>query len=91
MKNLEKILKALANRRRLAILAYLKKEKEARVTEIAAMIKLSFKATSRHLNLLAGADILEKDQRGLEVYYCIAKKLPPPVKSILAYIPNSYE
>lgn len=91
MRNLEKLFKALANRRRLAILAYLKKEKEARVTEIAAAIKLSFKATSRHLNQLAGVEILEKEQRGLEVFYFLSKNMPPPSKSVIPYIPNSHE
>jgi len=73
------------------ILAYLKKEKEVRVTDIAEAIELSFKATSRHLNLLAGVDILEREQRSLEVFYRIAKDLPPPAKSMIPYIPNSRE
>ncbi len=91
MKNYERLLKALANRRRLAILRHLKKEKEARVTDIAAMINLSFKATSRHLQQLATADILEREQRSVDVFYRIGKNLSPPVKAVLAYIPNSSE
>ena len=63
MRELERILKALANRRRLAILKYLKKTHEATVGEIAGEIKLSFKSTSKHLCVLAGADIIERDQR----------------------------
>lgn len=69
---LEKILKALANRRRLAILAYLKRKGEAPVGEIAGEIRLSFKATSKHLRILATLDIIERDQHGLEVYYRIS-------------------
>lgn len=91
MKDYERMLKALANRRRLAILRYLRKQKEARVGEIAGAIKLSFKATSRHLQQLAAADILERDQRGLEMWYRIDKNLASPAKSILNYIPNSHE
>jgi len=91
MKNYERVLKALANRRRLAILRYVQKEKEARVGEIARVIGLSFKATSRHLQQLAAVDILEKEQRSIEVFYRIGKNLTPPVKSVLAYIPNSHE
>lgn len=49
MKEYERILKALANRRRLAILRHIRREKEARVGDIASAIRLSFKATSRHL------------------------------------------
>lgn len=91
MKDYERMLKALANRRRLAILRYIRREKEARVGAIAASIKLSFKATSRHLQQLSAADIVARDQRGLEMWYRIGKNLPPPVKAILHYIPNSHE
>lgn len=72
MDKLEKILKALANRRRLAILRYLKDGRQASVGDISAKIDLSFKATSKHLNILFGADILERDQKGLQMYYKIA-------------------
>ena len=91
MKDYEQMLKALANRRRLTILRYLRREREARVGAIAAAIKLSFKATSRHLQQLSAADIVERDQRGLEMWYRIGKNLSPPVKTILDYIPNSPE
>ena len=91
MKNYERTLKALANRRRLAILRYLGREKEARVGAIAAAIKLSFKATSRHLQQLSAADIVERDQRGLDVWYRVGKKLSAPVKTVVAHIPNSPE
>ncbi len=74
MKNLERLLKALANKRRLEILRALKKERdgELSVGEIAERIGLSFKATSRHLSILTSADILEKEQRSLQVFYRIA-------------------
>jgi len=74
MKNLERLLKALANKRRLEILRTLKKERdgELSVGEIAESIRLSFKATSRHLSILIGADILKKEQRGLQVFYKLA-------------------
>lgn len=68
-KELERFLKALANKRRLAIINFLKKAKEANVGEIAGQIHLSFKSTSRHLAVLAGVDILEKEQRSSEVFY----------------------
>ncbi len=74
MKNLERTLKALANKRRLEILKALKKAPgdELSVGESAEKINLSFKATSRHLKLLTDADILEKEQRGLQVFYRLA-------------------
>jgi len=78
-KDLERPLKALANRRRLAILRYLKKNKEASVGEIAGAIRLSFKSTSRHLAILAGSDILDREQRNLQIFYFIS-----PVQSLAA-------
>ena len=86
MKELERSLKALANRRRLAILKHLKKNKEASVGEIAAEIRLSFKSTSRHLAVLASADIVEKDQRSLQVFYRLASDVPASVRSILTIL-----
>lgn len=68
---LEKIFKALANRRRLAIIAYLEKISEANVGHIAWEIKLSVRATSRHLVILERAGLLQKQQRGKEVFYKI--------------------
>ena len=85
-RHLEKVLKALANKRRLFILAFLKKEKEATVSLISREIKLSFKSTSRHLSILLSAEIVEKEQRSLEAYYSIATNLPVPeiIKIILS-------
>lgn len=83
MKEYERILKALANRRRLAIVAFLKKKHEATVGEIAEHITLSFTSTSKHLNILARADILDKRQQGLEVYYFLGQKIPTVTQSII--------
>jgi DNA-binding transcriptional ArsR family regulator len=69
MKSLEKQYKALANRRRLAILKYLKNHSKATVGEIAAEIKLKLKATSKHLRVLAAADFIDREQQSLHVYY----------------------
>ncbi|MBI5732143.1 MAG: helix-turn-helix transcriptional regulator [Candidatus Magasanikbacteria bacterium] len=84
MREIEKILRALANRRRLTILKYLKINKEASVGEIAEAIRLSFKATSRHLSILSGADLLEKDQRSLQMFYSIASNQKPFVRQIIS-------
>ncbi len=81
LKALERVLKALANKRRLAMLRFLKKTGEANVTEIAEEIKLSVKSTSRHLSVLFSADVVERDQRSLEVYYRCA----PPVLSVIKH------
>lgn len=82
-KEIERSLKALANRRRLSIVRYVKKENKSNVSNIASEIKLSFAATSRHLNLLAAADILDREQRGLEMLYSISLDLPEPARRII--------
>ncbi|MEK7562490.1 MAG: metalloregulator ArsR/SmtB family transcription factor [Patescibacteria group bacterium] len=82
IKSLEKILKILANRRRLAIICYLKKKPEAKVGDIADAIDLSFTSTSKHLIQLFNADILDRNQKNLEMWY----KLSPKQNNIVSYI-----
>ena len=84
MKEYERVLKALANRRRLAIVASLKKKPEATVGDIAEVIKLSLTSTSKHLNMLARTDILDKRQQGLEVYYFLGQNIPPFAQSFIS-------
>ena len=72
-KEMERILKALANRRRLAIIKYLKVNSKASVTDLAEAISLSFRSTSKHLGILGVADILEKEQRSRIMFYELAK------------------
>lgn len=86
MRKLEKNLKALANRRRLAILKYLKENKEAPVAEIASEINLSFKATSRHLGVLSAIDIVEREQRSSQMFYRLSTNREPPVKYIISIL-----
>lgn len=83
---MERILKALANQRRLAILKYLKKNKEAPVAEIAEEINLSFKATSKHLGVLSAADIVEKEQRSLQVFYRLSNNQELSAKYIISLL-----
>lgn len=84
MKELEKQMKALANKRRLAILKYLKNTHEAAVGDIAGEIRLSFKATSKHLGVLYAAGIVEKDQRNVMMFYSLMRALHPATKHVLA-------
>lgn len=86
MRKLEKILKALANRRRLAVLKFLKENKEAPVGEIAHKIDLSFKATSKHLSILLALDIVEKEQRSLQMFYKLSGGQEPAVKYIISLL-----
>ncbi len=86
MKELEKTLKALANKRRLAILHHLKKNKEATVTEFAEAINLSFRSTSRHLSILFSAGVLEKRQQSTEVYYFLAGRKHQTTEHVLSLL-----
>lgn len=86
MKEIEKQMKALANARRLSILKYLKKTREATMGDIADEIKLSFKATSKHLGILYAAGILEKDQRSLTINYRLAKAPHVAARQILSIL-----
>ena len=85
-KELEKNLKALANKRRILILKFIKKSGRASVGEIAEAIKLSFKATSKHLMILANADILEKEQISLTMLYFIPKTPNPLISKLLSVL-----
>ncbi|MDO8618033.1 MAG: metalloregulator ArsR/SmtB family transcription factor [Candidatus Uhrbacteria bacterium] len=82
----EKVLKAFANRRRLAILKLLKMEKELVVDTIAKKIHLSFKSTSHHLRLLTALDILDRDQRSINVFYRLSKEMPLLARHILNHL-----
>ena len=64
---LEKVLKSIANRRRIKILKILKR-RPLSVGEIAKEIKLSFKSTSRHLSILHSSGLIEKEQSALLVF-----------------------
>lgn len=81
---MEKILKALANRRRLKILQLLKERKKVSVTEIAGHIKLSFKSTSRHLAVLRNVDLVESEQVNLSVLYSLAPSASKIVEQVLS-------
>lgn len=86
MKELERQYKALANGKRLAIVKYLTKSHQASVGDIAREIKLSLKATSKHLGILFGVDALEKTKQSLTVLYRIAEKPKPILKQLLNLI-----
>ena len=82
-KMLERDFKALANRRRLAILRLLKREMRVAVGEIAGEIKLSFKATSKHLNILYVAGLVDKEQQSLNVQYFLKDDLREPLLTVI--------
>jgi DNA-binding transcriptional ArsR family regulator len=82
-KGMEKVLKAFANRRRLAILKFIKRNRRATVGSIAKDINLSFKSTSKHLAVLLAAGIVERDQVSLQMWYYLADLQEPAAKQII--------
>lgn len=85
-KDTERLFKAVANKRRIAILSFLKKRKDARVGAIADAIKLSLKSTSKHLGILLAAGYVDRDQKSLEMHYRIADELSGTAKVIVAIL-----
>lgn len=85
-KDLERLFKAVANRRRIAILSLLKKRKSVKVGVVADEIRLSFNATSKHIGVLYGAGFVDREQHSLEMHYRIADDLSAPAKAILALL-----
>jgi DNA-binding transcriptional ArsR family regulator len=81
-KELEKVLKALANRRRMAIVRLLKEKPEITVKDIASSIKLSIKATSKYLGILYASNIVDREQRSLLVFYRLSSNMKPETKKI---------
>lgn len=82
----EPVLKALANSRRLAIVAFLKKKKRATVGEIAKHIKLSFRSTSKHLSILQSVEAVSVSQMGLYRHYALNPEAGRFTKSLIALL-----
>ena len=83
---LEKQLKALANARRLRILAFLKKEKGATVSTLARELRVTPFAVSQHLRILRSVDVVKYVRRGKYVFYRISIPQKQPTKNVLALL-----
>lgn len=89
MKNrgdLEKLLRALGNKNRLAILGHLKKNKGATVTDIASALSMKVSGVSQHLRILTESDIIESKKRGTYVSYRLSLKQSEPTKKVLVLL-----
>lgn len=71
IKNIEKIIKALADKNRLRMVYLLNEKQDLCVCEITDIIGLSQPTISSHLRLLENADLIESDKDGLWVNYNI--------------------
>ena len=85
-REVEKQLKALANKRRLAIIKFLAAKERASVGSIAEEIKLSFKSTSNHLLILSSSDVLEREQTSTTVLYRLARPASSLIKTVLSIL-----
>ncbi len=83
MKQLEQALKALGSKRRLEIMNFLKSAKEAPVWLVSEKIDLSYRTTSKHLQILEKAGILKREQRRVEAFYKIVKNKSLVVSAVL--------
>ncbi len=91
MRKLERVLKGLANRRRLAIVKLLMGERDLAVGDIAAAIRLSEKSTSKHLRILTHVGALEHDQKSRYMFYRIANGPDSTLAKLFAIIAHSRE
>ena len=77
LKNIEKIIKALADKNRLRIVYLLNEKQDLCVCEITDIIGLSQPTISSHLRLLENAGLVESDKDGLWVNYNINSRAGP--------------
>jgi len=80
---LERQMKAIASRRRIQILSFLKKKHSATAGEIARALNISRQALSRHLSILKSADIVDYRKRGLFVSYRLQLSQSKEVQAVM--------
>ena len=80
-----KVLKALANNRRVAIVEELRKG-SLDVSDLSWKIGLSYKSMSKHLQKLTEAGIIKRDPQGKNVYHLIDKRAEKLFRQIENYL-----
>ena len=83
---LEKHLKALANKRRIRMLVFLMKKGEVKIDRIAQALKLPYKTVFRNLSILRNAGFVESRILRAEVYFKITKDPNKPARHLLSLI-----
>ncbi len=81
-RNLERIVKGVANHRRIQILDLMKTKPELSVLEISEVLKINFKTASEHIRRLAIAGLVMKRNAGNSVRH----KLSERGKTILKFL-----
>ena len=85
MKQLNKVLKVLADRNRLRILKLLEKRKFC-VCELAAILGITQPSTSRHLKKLKSAGLISDEQQGFWTNYFINRSCPGYGKPLIKHV-----
>mgnify|MGYP000328605821 CR=1 FL=1 len=91
MKKLAKIFKALGNEKRLKILALLTKQGGTTVGEVSKEIGATFKATSQHLKILDGADLVRKEKKKNNIFYSLARFPQESLRRKIAELIESFK
>lgn len=86
LKCLNRELKSVADINRLGILKFLKKRKKASVGQVADSLKISFKATSKHLLFLVDQGIVKNEKDGPFVIYRLSENQSTLIRSVLDLI-----
>lgn len=86
MQHLEKLLKALANEKRLKILELLKGRRVLNVGEIAKMLDIPLNTVSRHLRILEAVDIVSHTRKRTEIYYKLSKYHNAVIRNVMSIL-----
>lgn len=85
-KQLDKLLRGVANKKRLEIVALLLDGRPRAVSDIAGDISLSFKSTSKHLHRMEGVGLLDRAQVGSTVQYRLVRPPGGPVRALIEFV-----
>lgn len=80
------VFRALANINRLKIIKFLYDGRKVNVTDIAAVLEISFKATSNHLAMLKNLDVVEAHGTAGHVFYSLNKSLPEDFRKVIEFM-----
>lgn len=83
LRETEAVLKALANRRRLAMLLVLRDRRELHVSALTDELRLPLKTVSRNLRLLDRAGMVLADLRNGRVFYRLNPDAPPLGRTVV--------
>ncbi|MEK7192491.1 MAG: metalloregulator ArsR/SmtB family transcription factor [Patescibacteria group bacterium] len=78
-----KIIKAMANPKRMEIVLHLEKRRVLNVSEVSEKLDLSFKSTSKHLHKLEEAGLIGRKKRMNMVYYFLSADLSKEVRDVI--------